>query len=175
MDHSSEPHGESAEVAALKAAVLARLSEQQLAEFREAFYLFDTDGSYEIDAKELGAALRSVGQDYTEQEIHDLIAEIDLDHSGSINLHEFLFFAAHQTCDFIVEEQLRGVFNEFDINADGLISIDELQAAIAHHTGETLCVDEMQGILFESGHDTDGDGCISFEEFVHYMCVEGQR
>jgi Ca2+-binding EF-hand superfamily protein len=41
----------------------------QVEHFREAFKLFDTDGSGWIDADELGACMRFLGKYYSEDEI----------------------------------------------------------------------------------------------------------
>ena len=45
------------------------LSEQQKAEIKEAFDLFDTDGSGQIDPKELKAAMQSLGFEAKNQTI----------------------------------------------------------------------------------------------------------
>ena len=45
------------------------LSEEQVAEFKEAFSLFDKDGDGTITTKELGTVMRSLGQNPTEAEL----------------------------------------------------------------------------------------------------------
>jgi len=52
------------------------LSEEQQAQFKQAFSLFDTDNDGSITADELGTVMRSLGQDPTEQEIQDMIDEV---------------------------------------------------------------------------------------------------
>lgn len=44
-----------------KAVLKRRLTEDEIEEIREAFNLFDTDGSGAIDPKELRAAMQSLG------------------------------------------------------------------------------------------------------------------
>ena len=48
-------------------------------EFKEAFSLFDKEGNGVISSKELGTAMRSLGQNPTESELHEMISEVDPD------------------------------------------------------------------------------------------------
>merc|ERR1719164_441664 len=68
----------------------AELTEEQKQEIREAFDLFDTDGSGTIDAKELKVAMRALGFEPKKEEIKKMIADIDKDGSGTIDFEEFL-------------------------------------------------------------------------------------
>jgi hypothetical protein len=66
------------------------LSEEEIEEIREAFNLFDTDGSGTIDPKELKAAMQSLGFEAKNQTIYQMIGDIDKDGSGEIDFEEFL-------------------------------------------------------------------------------------
>ena len=61
-----------------------QLTEEQIAEFKEAFSLFDKDGDGTITTKELGTVMRSLGQNPTEAELQDMINEVDAD--GTFNI-----------------------------------------------------------------------------------------
>ena len=50
-----------------------------VAEYREAFTMFDKDGDGTISTKELGVVMRSLGQNPTEQELQEIINEVDID------------------------------------------------------------------------------------------------
>ena len=54
------------------------LTEEQVAELREAFNEFDTDGGGTITTRELGYAMRAMGMNPTENELLELIAEVNL-------------------------------------------------------------------------------------------------
>lgn len=64
-----------------------QLTEEQIAEFKEAFSLFDKDGDGTITTKELGTVMRSLGQNPTEAELQDMINEVDAD--GNYIFHCF--------------------------------------------------------------------------------------
>jgi hypothetical protein len=66
------------------------LTEEQEKEIRDAFALFDSDGSGAIDANELKIAMDALGFDIYEEEARKLIADIDADGSGTIELPEFM-------------------------------------------------------------------------------------
>ena len=55
------------------------LTEEQKQEIKEAFDLFDTDGSGSIDVNELKVAMKALGMDAKSEEIRKLINDIDSD------------------------------------------------------------------------------------------------
>jgi uncharacterized phage protein gp47/JayE len=62
---------------------VSTVTEEQKQEIREAFDLFDADGSGSIDAKELKVAMRALGFEPKKEEIKKLMADIDTDGSGN--------------------------------------------------------------------------------------------
>ena len=62
------------------------LTDEQTAEFREAFALFDKDGDGTISTKELGMVMNSLGQKPTPQELDNMISEVDIDGNGEIGM-----------------------------------------------------------------------------------------
>ena len=98
------------------------LTEEQIAEFKEAFSLFDKDGDGTITTKELGTVMRSLGQNPTEAELQDMINEVDADGNGTIDFPEFLSLMARKMKDTDTEEELVEAFKVFDRDGNGLIS-----------------------------------------------------
>ena len=57
-----------------------------------AYYLFDKDGNGTISTRELGMAMRSLGQNPNEQELMEMINEVDVDgkHAIARCLHKYM-------------------------------------------------------------------------------------
>ena len=67
-----------------------QITEDQLNEYKEAFSLFDKDLNGSITIKELGAVLRSMGQNPSENDIKEMIDSLDDNENGTIEFSEFI-------------------------------------------------------------------------------------
>ncbi|XP_066280419.1 calmodulin isoform X2 [Branchiostoma lanceolatum] len=143
-----------------------QLTEEQIAEFKEAFSLFDKDGDGTITTKELGTVMRSLGQNPTEAELQDMINEVDADGNGTIDFPEFLTMMARKMKDTDSEEEIREAFRVFDKDGNGFISAAELRHVMTN-LGEKLTDEEVDEMIREA--DIDGDGQVNYEEFVIMM------
>jgi len=74
-----------------------QMSNAEIDENREAFSVYDKDGSGNINTEELGAVMRSLGVDQTEEELQEMVAEIDTNGSGTVNFEEFCVMMAGNT------------------------------------------------------------------------------
>ncbi|XP_023312077.1 calmodulin-like isoform X1 [Anoplophora glabripennis] len=145
------------------------LSEDQVAEFKEAFMLFDKDEDGTITMAELGVVMRSLGQRPTETELRDMVNEVDQDGNGTIEFNEFLQMMSKKMKDADGEEELREAFRVFDKNNDGLISSNELRHVMTS-LGERLSEEEVDDMIKEA--DLDGDGQVNYEEFVTILTAK---
>ena len=143
-----------------------QLTDEQIAEFKEAFALFDKDGDGTITTKELGTVMRSLGQNPTEAELQDMINEVDVDGNGTIDFPEFLSLMARKMKETDTEEELMEAFRVFDRDGNGFISAHELRHVMTN-LGEKLTNEEVDEMIKEA--DLDGDGAINYEEFVRMM------
>merc|ERR1712126_515944 len=143
-----------------------QLTEEQIAEFKEAFSLFDKDGDGTITTKELGTVMRSLGQNPTEAELQDMINEVDADGNGTIDFPEFLTMMTRRMKYTDSQEEIREAFRVFDKDGNGFISAAELRNVMSN-LGEKLTEDEIDKLIREA--DVDGDGQINYEEFVTVM------
>ncbi|KAF9186809.1 hypothetical protein BGZ51_001606 [Haplosporangium sp. Z 767] len=143
-----------------------QLTETQLAEFKEAFSLFDKDGDGTITTKELGTVMRSLGQNPTEADLQDMVNEVDADGNGTIDFPEFLTMMARKMVDTESEEEIKEAFKVFDKDGNGYISAAELRHVLTN-LGERLNDQEVDEMITEA--DVDGDGQINYDEFVRMM------
>eukprot|EP01089_Gocevia_fonbrunei_P021789 TRINITY_DN858_c0_g1_i1.p1 TRINITY_DN858_c0_g1~~TRINITY_DN858_c0_g1_i1.p1 ORF type:complete len:177 (-),score=46.66 TRINITY_DN858_c0_g1_i1:103-633(-) len=142
------------------------LTADQRAEFEEVFKLFDKDGDGEITAAELGFALKSLGQEPSEQEVRDLIHEVDSDGNGRIDFTEFLTMMSNKISQEQDDEHLREAFKVFDKDGNGFISAQELRS-IMFKLGEKLTDEEIAEMM--KAADSNGDGLVDYNEFVSMM------
>ncbi|KAF9962718.1 hypothetical protein BGZ70_007953 [Mortierella alpina] len=143
-----------------------QVTETQLAELREAFSLFDKDGDGVISTAELGTVMHSLGQKPTEVDLQDMVNEVDADGSGTIDVPEFMTMMARKMVDTDPEEEIREAFKVFDKDGNGLISSAALRHVIAN-LDKQLTDQEVNEII--QGADVNGDGQISYKEFVRMM------
>ena len=142
------------------------LTEDQKQEIKEAFDLFDTDGSGAIDAKELKVAMRALGFEPKKEEIEKMISDVDDDGSGSIEYEEFLKMMTHKILNRDPKDEFLKAFKLFDDDETGGISFKNLKR-VAKELGERLSDEEIQEMLDEA--DKDGDGVINEEEWLRIM------
>ncbi|MCY1060107.1 EF-hand domain-containing protein [Nannocystis sp. SCPEA4] len=124
----------------------------------ESFRIFDTDGSGTISADELGAVMRSLGQDPTESQLRGLIEEVDTDGSGHIDFGEFTTLMLARYGDR--RSRLELAFAVFDRDGSGRITAEEM-GGVMSQVG--LTARELDEMIKEV--DVDGDGSIGFAEF----------
>ncbi|EEA21352.1 calmodulin, putative [Talaromyces marneffei ATCC 18224] len=110
--------------------------------------------------------MRSLGQNPTESELQDIVNELDVDRTGTIDFDEFLTMMVHKGKATDEEAELRAAFEVFDQDGSGTISADEMRR-VMKSIGEDLTDAEIEEMIKEA--DTDGDGTIDYQEFVHLM------
>ncbi|PKI50139.1 hypothetical protein CRG98_029463 [Punica granatum] len=142
------------------------LTQQKRQEIKEAFELFDTDGSGTIDAKELNVAMRALGFEMTEEQINQMIADVDKDGSGAIDFDEFVHMMTAKIGERDTKEELMKAFRILDQDNNGKISAVDIKR-ISKELGESFTDREIQEMIEEA--DLDRDGEINVDEFIRMM------
>ena len=145
------------------------LSQDEVDEIRQAFDLFDTNGTGKIDPKELKAAMQSLGFDTKNPTIFQLIAELDTADAakkGGIDFDSFVEAINNKLGDKETKDGIRRIFELFidDPNSE-TITLASLRR-IARELGEQMSNDELKDMLERaSSNGTE----LSFDEFYDIM------
>ena len=99
------------------------LSTEEVDEIKQAFDLFDTNGTGKIDPKELKAAMQSLGFDSKNPTIFQLIADLDTPEAaknGGIDFDNFVEAINNKLGDKESKDGIRRIFDLFidDPNSD---------------------------------------------------------
>ena len=143
------------------------MTDEQIAEFKEAFSLFDRNGDGKITTTELGTVMRSLGLNPTQAELQSMINEVDVDGNGTVDFPEFLSLMAREMKDTDIDEdeELIEAFKVFDRDGSGMISAAELRHVMTNY-GEKLTDEDVDEMIVDA--DVDHDGNINYVEFVRY-------
>ena len=142
------------------------LDDKQKQEIKEAFDLFDTDGSGNIDVKELTVAMKALGCEPKPGEIEKMIADVDDDGGGEIGFDEFLKMMTHKILNKDPKEDMLKAFRLFDDDQTGFVTFKNLKR-VAKETNQTLDDTELEEMLTDA--DKDGDGQLNEEEWLVMM------
>ena len=140
------------------------LTEEEIEEIREAFSMFDTDGSGKIDPKELKAAMHSLGFEKKSPTVYEMIC--DLEERGSeVDFEEFLDAISSKLGNRETRDGIDRIFDLFDDDKTGSINLNNLKR-VAKELGETMTVDELREMLSRAATNNDE---ITREDFYNIM------
>lgn len=121
----------------------------QYAMLNEAFKMFDLDGSGRISRSELRDVLRNLGHNPNEQQINLLIAQVDVDGNGTLDLSEFMQFMSSHFCVWNPANDLGAVFRLLDPKGTGFVRAGHLREMLLRYSSEMSEseVDEMLSMV----------------------------
>jgi Ca2+-binding EF-hand superfamily protein len=141
------------------------IGRERISKLWDAFRGFDTDGNGVISGEELGQVLRELGQEVSPAQLREMIADVDLDGSCTIDFDEFCALMVSSFGDR--EARLRAAFEVLDPESTGRIELPDLEP-IMRRFG--LSADELSKMFEEV--NTDGDRTLGLEEFMALMPEE---
>merc|ERR1719230_848580 len=134
------------------------LTEQQRAEIRQAFDLFDTEGQGVIDASALKVVLRALGFEPRKEEVKKMISTVDKTGSGVIDFNEFLELLLSKMGERDTREDAMRAFRQFDLDHQQKISFENLKQ-VSRELGENMTDEEIMEMI--NAADVDKDGMIN--------------
>ena len=142
---------------------LNEINEIQIAEYKEAFQIFDKHGEGLIHSKELGLIMRCLGLNPSEEDLKEIIDKFDNDkYCGFIDFNSFLTIMANRDKYIDREEDLLDAFRVFDKENTGKISAKELRYVLMS-SGDDLNENEIEDMIHETSTDNDN---IDYYKFV---------
>jgi len=136
-------------------------------QIKEAFNLFDADGSGAIDVDEMTLAMKGLGfGELPRDEVQRMVQTLDLNSNGLIEWPEFEKMMKQKMTAKDSNEEILKAFQLFDIDKTGKVSLENLRA-VAKMLGENPGDDVLREMIEEA--DDDRDGQISLAEFKNVM------
>merc|ERR1712072_431472 len=102
------------------------LTEDQKKECKEAFDLFDSDGSGAIDASELKVAMMALGFEPTDDEIDKMVKDIDADGNSTVEFEEFIQMMEGKMSEKDQIDEMKKAFTLYDDDNKGKIDINDM-------------------------------------------------
>lgn len=139
------------------------LTQEEVDEIREAFNLFDSDGSGTIDPKEIQAALASLGG-HGSPVIFRLLAGIE-ELGAEIEFDDFLNHIVYRLGNRNSREGINRIFDLFDDDGTNTINVKNLHR-VAKELGESMTEEELAEALAR----VSGDGKeMTLDDFYTVM------
>lgn len=115
-------------------------------ELRQAFDLFDTEGTGRIQASEVKIALRALGFEVRKEELRQLLAEVGSTPQGTIDYSEFKGVLLLKMGEREPKEEVQRAMRHFDEGDKGYISFDDLKA-VSEMLHQGLTDDELKEMM----------------------------
>lgn len=144
-------------------AMTESLHESEIAEMKASFEALDADKSGTLSIEELKQAIQSGSSDAKMADWQQVIEMADVDGDGQLSYEELLMSAVQKKL-MSKEERMWNTFSVLDADGNGKITAAEIEEILGKQT-------DIEGMIAEV--DVDGDGMISYDEFVD-MFIGGQ-
>ena len=144
----------------VKVCIAEKFAKRRISLVQEAFRKVDKNKNGVLCFDEVKSVLvDQLGNEMKDEEMLETIKKMDVDGDGEIDYKEFLA-ATMQTKEYTNESRLRDIFDTFDADSSGRLEINEVRAALGSNKYSEEALRK---------YDIDGDGKMSFDEFLAMM------
>lgn len=138
----------------------------EIQEFKEVFDCIDKNGNGQVSVDELLLFFARTGKHYKKREVKKMIARVDMNRDGMIDINEFIKLMSAQKSEEDQEKALRQAFNAYDTDGNGKISKKEL-GDFFRRQDSPLSTQQINELMADV--DLNQDGQIDFKEFKKMM------
>ena len=137
--------------------------EEKLAEYREAFNMFDRNKKGTLSIGDITKIMKNFGYPMTKEEARGMISHVDASGDGEVDFDEFVMLMEKQVHN-LGDDPVLLAFRDLDKNSDGKITNQEFRYFLTH-VGENTYTDEEVDSLFKDCGLKDDDE-LEYEEFI---------
>ena len=151
-----------------------KLTLNDIDEYKSAFALCDKDHDGKLTSQELGNIMRTLGKNFSNQELNSIIQEIETKGNGYIELDKFIELMAHNKIDEdtlkIEQTNLINAFKYFDRDQTGLIDYEEFKH-ILKCVSEKLSPEELTKLDELCLPQVDENGKFNYKDFMDLIIL----
>ncbi|XP_056268425.1 dynein regulatory complex protein 8 isoform X2 [Pseudoliparis swirei] len=140
---------------------------------KAAFKLFDYESNNKVDVRELGTIIYSLGCFPTQADLHDIIAEVEEDHTGYIPLDKFLPAMTKVLLEHkfppIPEDLLLQAFEVLDKEKKEYLEPEELTKHMTEE-GELFTQEEMEEMLTALADHEDNH--VYYKDLISQLTID---
>ncbi|CAA7407478.1 unnamed protein product [Spirodela intermedia] len=130
------------------------------------FRFVDENGDGKISPSELQSCMKTVGEELTEEDAEAVVESADSDGDGLLGFEDFARLVAEGEREEERKRSLREAFGVYAAEEGGCITPRSLRRTLAR-LGEAKTLEACR--LMIQRFDLNGDGVISFDEFIAMM------
>ncbi|CAF0853698.1 unnamed protein product [Adineta steineri] len=142
------------------------LSAEKIQDFQAAFSIMDAQSKGFVAADDINQVAQAADMTLVENEAQLLLGSADEDHSGGIDMREFISIMTTPINQQDLEEELRATFRVFDKDGNGTINANELKRFVRLYDTE-LTEDEADDMISQA--DPNKTGSINYDDFIQFL------
>lgn len=142
------------------------LSQENVQDFQAAFSIMDSQSKGFVGPEDINQVAQAADMDLCENEAQLLLGSADEDHSGGIDMREFISIMTTPINRQDLDEELKATFRVFDKDGNGTINANELKRFVRLWDSE-LTEDEADEMISQA--DPNKTGSITYDAFVNFL------
>eukprot|EP00916_Digyalum_oweni_P011535 GHVL01019222.1.p1 GENE.GHVL01019222.1~~GHVL01019222.1.p1 ORF type:complete len:148 (+),score=40.73 GHVL01019222.1:35-478(+) len=143
------------------------MTEQQIAEWTEAFDVTDTNKNGVLSPFDISIALKSLGFNTTNDEMDEIIDEYDVYSSGGIKVEDFIEILQDKVKKKREIQELKEAFELFDHVGNGYVPIEIFRNAMKSMGTQPYDDNEFTQLMAEI--KIDGGGMFKYSELLEKL------